>query len=89
MPLLVGVDALLSPTAPSVAPAGLGSTGDASLCGPWSSTGVPAISLPTAVSRAGLPHAIQLVAAANRDAHLIGVAAWCERILGFTARPPL
>src|SRR5207253_2303057 len=38
MPLLAGVDALLTPTAPGVAPAGLGNTGDASLCGPWSST---------------------------------------------------
>jgi Asp-tRNA(Asn)/Glu-tRNA(Gln) amidotransferase A subunit family amidase len=89
MPLLAGVDALLSPTAPTVAPAGLASTGDASLCGPWSSTGVPSISLPSGVSRAGLPHAIQLVAAADRDAHLLGVAAWCERVLGFTAKPSL
>jgi Asp-tRNA(Asn)/Glu-tRNA(Gln) amidotransferase A subunit family amidase len=89
MPLLAGIDALLSPTAPSVAPAGLGSTGDASLCGPWSSTGVPAISLPSGVAKSGLPHAIQLVAAADRDAHLLGVAAWCERILGFAAAPRL
>ncbi len=89
MPLLAGVDALLSPTAPSVAPAGLSNTGDASLCGPWSSAGVPSISLPSGVSRAGLPHAVQLVAAAGRDTRLLGVAAWCERVLGFAARPPL
>jgi Asp-tRNA(Asn)/Glu-tRNA(Gln) amidotransferase A subunit family amidase len=89
MPLLAGVDAFLSPTAPSVAPAGLTNTGDASLCGPWSSIGVPSISIPSGVSAAGLPHAIQLVVAADRDAHLLGVAAWCERVLGFTAKPPL
>ncbi len=87
MPLLGGADALLSPTAPTVAPAGLGSTGDPSLCGPWSFAGVPAISLPSGVASSGLPHAIQLVAAAGRDAHLLGVAAWCERVLGFTATP--
>jgi len=89
MPLLAGVDALLSPTAPTVAPAGLGSTGDASLCGPWSSTGVPAVSLPSGLNTAELPHAVQLVAAAGRDAHLLGVAAWCERVLGFSATPRL
>src|SRR5262245_29629100 len=89
MPLLAGVDALLSPTAPTVAPAGLGSTGDASLCGPWTSTGVPAISLPSGLDASGLPHAIQLVAAHGRDAHLLGVAAWCERVLGFSAAPRL
>ena len=89
MPLLVGVDAFLTPTAPGVAPAGLASTGDASLCGPWSAIGVPSISLPSGLSGARLPHAIQLVAAAGRDAHLLGVAAWCERVLGFAAKPPL
>jgi aspartyl-tRNA(Asn)/glutamyl-tRNA(Gln) amidotransferase subunit A len=88
MPLLASVDAFLTPTAPSVAPAGLASTGDASLCGPWSSIGVPSISIPSGVSAAGLPHAIQLIAAADRDAHLLGMAAWCERVLGFTAKPP-
>ena len=36
MPLLEAHDALLSPTAPGPAPAGLGWTGDASLCAPWS-----------------------------------------------------
>jgi Asp-tRNA(Asn)/Glu-tRNA(Gln) amidotransferase A subunit family amidase len=83
------VDALLSPTAPGVAPASLASTGDGSLCAPWSYSGVPAISLPSGVAPSGLPHAIQLVAAAGRDAHLLGVAAWCERVLGFAAAPPL
>lgn len=89
MPLLAGVDALLSPTAPGVAPASLASTGDGSLCAPWSYSGVPAISLPSGVAPSGLPHAIQLVAAAGRDAHLLGVAAWCERVLGFAAAPSL
>src|SRR5207247_342991 len=46
MPLLMAHDALLCLTAPAPAPAGLGSTGDGSLCAPWSNAGVPAISLP-------------------------------------------
>jgi aspartyl-tRNA(Asn)/glutamyl-tRNA(Gln) amidotransferase subunit A len=87
MPLLAGHDALLSPTAPSTPPEGLAFTGDASLCAPWSSAGVPSISLPSGVSDISrLPLAVQLVQAAGADARLLGVAAWCERVLG--AMPP-
>jgi aspartyl-tRNA(Asn)/glutamyl-tRNA(Gln) amidotransferase subunit A len=86
-PLLTAHDALLSPTAPAPAPAGLGSTGDGSLCSPWSNAGVPAITLPSGVAPSGLPHAIQLVQAAGGSSRLLGVAAWCERVLGFTRAP--
>jgi aspartyl-tRNA(Asn)/glutamyl-tRNA(Gln) amidotransferase subunit A len=87
IPLLEAHDALLSPAAPGTAPAGLGWTGDASLCAPWSSAGVPSISLPTAVDAAGLPLALQLVQAPGGLARLLGVAAWCEGIVRFAARP--
>ena len=84
MPLLAAHDALLCPTAPAPAPSGLGSTGDGSLCAPWSNAGVPAISLPSGIAASGLPHAIQLVQAASESARLLGVAAWCERVLAFS-----
>jgi amidase len=87
IPLLQAHDALLSPTAPGTAPAGLGWTGDASLCAPWSSTGVPSLSLPTGVDDTGLPLALQLVQAPGGTARLLGVAAWCEHVVGFAARP--
>jgi Asp-tRNA(Asn)/Glu-tRNA(Gln) amidotransferase A subunit family amidase len=87
MPLLAAHDALLCPTAPAPAPAGLGSTGDGSLCAPWSNAGVPAISLPSGIAASGLPYAIQLVQAAGASSRLLGVAAWCERVLGFTRIP--
>ena len=87
MPLLAAHDALLCPTAPAPAPAGLGSTGDGSLCSPWSNTGVPAITLPSGLASSGLPHAIQLVQAAGASSRLLGVAGWCERVLGFTRVP--
>jgi Asp-tRNA(Asn)/Glu-tRNA(Gln) amidotransferase A subunit family amidase len=87
MPLLEAHDALLSPTAPAPAPAGLGSTGDGSFCAPWSNAGVPAISLPSGIAASGLPHAIQLVQAAGASARLLGVAAWCERALAFSQAP--
>src|SRR5213594_810420 len=87
MELLAAHDALLSPTAPAPAPEGLASTGDASLCAPWSFAGVPAVSLPSGLGASGLPLAIQLVQAAGAEARLLSVAAWCERQLGFSRSP--
>jgi aspartyl-tRNA(Asn)/glutamyl-tRNA(Gln) amidotransferase subunit A len=89
MPLLAAHDALIMPTAPGPAPAGLASTGDGSFCAPWSNAGVPAITLPSGLASSGLPHAIQLVQASGATSRLLGVAAWCERVLNFTARPAL
>jgi len=86
MPLLAAHDALLAPTAPAPAPEGL-ATGDPWFCAPWSFAGVPACSLPSGVSTRGLPHAVQLVTAAERDAELLAVAAWCERVLDFRPSP--
>jgi amidase len=89
MPLLAAHHALLAPTAPGPAPAGLASTGDGSLCAPWSYAGVPAISLPSGLAGSGLPHAIQLAAAAGQEAALLDIARWCEDTLGFSAAPSL
>ena len=89
MPLLLAHDALLSPSAPAPAPAGLASTGDAWHCAPWSFAGVPAISLPSGLAASGLPLAVQLVQAAGASARLLGVAAWCEGVLGPGAAPAL
>src|SRR5438094_900613 len=89
VPLLAQHDALLSPTAPAAAPAGLAWTGDASLCQPWSTIGAPSISLPSGVSGAGLPFALQLAQAPGADTRLLGAAVWCERTLGPAAAPPL
>ncbi len=87
MPQFAACDAWLSPTAPTPAPEGF-ATGDPWFCAPWSFAGVPAISLPIGVSPLGLPHAIQLVGAAHRDAEILAVAAWCERVVGFESAPP-
>jgi Asp-tRNA(Asn)/Glu-tRNA(Gln) amidotransferase A subunit family amidase len=81
-------DAFLLPTIGAPAPHGLGSTGDPSFCSPWSFLGLPAITLPTGVE-GGLPLAVQLVAAPWSEARLLAAAAWCERVVGFTAGPPL
>jgi Asp-tRNA(Asn)/Glu-tRNA(Gln) amidotransferase A subunit family amidase len=85
--LVATVDALVSPTAPSSAPALADGTGDGSFCAPWSTLGVPAISLPTGLDAAGLPLAAQLVAGSDGLSRLLGVAAWCEGVIRFDARP--
>jgi len=89
VPLLGAFDALLSPVAPGPAPRRSDGTGDFSLCAPWSFVGVPAISIPTGLDEAGLPVAVQLVGGPGGLAQLLGAAAWSERVVGFTARPPL
>jgi aspartyl-tRNA(Asn)/glutamyl-tRNA(Gln) amidotransferase subunit A len=88
LPQLASFDALLSPTAPSVAPEGLASTGDPWHCAPWSFIGTPAISLPIGVGGHGLPHAVQLIGLPDEDARLLAIARWCEAVLGPGAAPP-
>lgn len=85
---LEGVDAFLLPTAVDVAP-GPETTGDPSLQIPFSLTGFPAISLPSGRDADGMPHAIQLAAAAGRDEDLLAVARWCEAHLEPLPGPPV
>ena len=86
-PLAARVDALLSPTAPSSAPAGIGATGDPWFCAPWSFAGMPSISLPSGLDGQGLPLAIQLTGAPWSEPRLLGAAAWAERAIGFSGAP--
>ena len=76
-------DALLAPSAPAGAPAGLDGTGDPSCCTLASLLGAPAITLPVARDAHGMPLGLQLVAPAGDDARLLAVAAWCEERLPF------
>ncbi|CAN9502008.1 unnamed protein product [Ophioblennius macclurei] len=45
--------------------------------------GLPAVSVPTALSGRGLPISLQLIGPALRDRELLGVARWMERSVGF------
>jgi Asp-tRNA(Asn)/Glu-tRNA(Gln) amidotransferase A subunit family amidase len=80
-------DALVSPTAAGPAPRGLESTGDPFFCAPWSSAGMPSISLPTGLASNGLPFAVQLTGAPWAEWRLLAAAAWCERAIGFAETP--
>ena len=67
------VPLILTPAAPGPAPRGLESTGDPRMNTPWTALGVPAISIPMAVS-SGLPLGLQLTAGFGCDALLVDTA---------------
>jgi aspartyl-tRNA(Asn)/glutamyl-tRNA(Gln) amidotransferase subunit A len=75
--LLPRVDAFFTPTVVNVAPT-RETTGDSSLQAPWSQTGLPSITLPSGLSRDGLPLAVQLAGSWFREEALLAIAAWVE-----------
>jgi amidase len=68
------VDFVLTLPAPGAAPAGLAATGSAIFNMPWTSLHTPAITLPVARDRHGLPLGLQLVAKRYRDDPLLALA---------------
>jgi aspartyl-tRNA(Asn)/glutamyl-tRNA(Gln) amidotransferase subunit A len=84
---MADVDAVIMPTASTTAPRGLSSTGSSIFNQPWSVSGFPAMSLPTGLDANGLPFAMQMAVQPYGEERLLDVAAWCEKILGFTASP--
>jgi aspartyl-tRNA(Asn)/glutamyl-tRNA(Gln) amidotransferase subunit A len=83
------VDVLVAPAATGPAPRGLASTGDASFNAPSSFSGLPSITIPSGLSAAGLPLAIQFMAAAFAEERLLGAARWCEGTLALNLKPLL
>src|SRR2546428_234115 len=69
-------DALLTPAATGVAPAGLASTGDPVFCSLWTLCGVPALSVPLMSGANGLPLGVQLVGPRHGDGRLLRTARW-------------
>jgi amidase len=75
------VDFLLTPSAPSEAPASLESTGDPVFNRAWTLLGVPCVSVPHGKGTHGLPLALQLVGAFDTDTELLDWAHWVEGVL--------
>jgi aspartyl-tRNA(Asn)/glutamyl-tRNA(Gln) amidotransferase subunit A len=75
--VLKDVDALICPATTRGAPPA-DTTGDPAFNSPWSFTGLPAVSFPTALDRDGLPLGVQLVGRAGGDSELFHVGLWCE-----------
>jgi amidase len=74
-------DVLLTPAAAGEAPVGLQSTGYTGFCSLWTSTHVPAITVPALRGANGLPIGVQLVGRRDRDRELFGCAQWVQRTL--------
>ena len=75
--VLEGIDALICPATTRGAPPA-DTTGDPAFNSPWSFTGLPAVSFPTALDRDGLPLGVQLVGRAGDEGQLFRVALWGE-----------
>jgi len=86
--LAKGFDVLLTPATPAIAPRDLTTTGDAAFQSPWTSSGLPTITVPTGLSEAGLPLAIQLAATPFDEGKLLAAARWCEAVCASRLSPP-
>ena len=88
--VMTAIDALIMPAAAGPAPSDLSTTGDPAFYSPWTAAGMPAITIPTGISRAGMPLGVQLVGKGFDDAGLLKAALWVEERLNFTpVLPPL
>lgn len=77
----LGPGLLVTPATLGPAPEGIESTGDPAMALPWTYAGLPAVSLPGAVSDDGLPLGLQLVGPAGADEVLLRAAAILEPVL--------
>ena len=82
-------DVLLTPSTPSAPLADLTNTGDTRFQGPWTSCGLPAITLPVGLAESGLPLGIQLIAPPFEEARLLAAARWCERVIDVQLVPQI
>ena len=82
-------DVLLTPSTPTAPLAALTNTGDTRFQGPWTSCGLPTITLPTGLSKSGLPMGIQLIASPFEEVRLLAIARWCEKMIDVQLAPPV
>ena len=87
--LAENADILLTPATPTPALPDLTNTGNTSFQGPWTSCGLPAISIPSGIAQSGLPLGLQLIAAPYREQRLLAAAQWCEQTLNLNLSPPI
>jgi aspartyl-tRNA(Asn)/glutamyl-tRNA(Gln) amidotransferase subunit A len=82
-------DVLLTPSTPSPALPDITNTGNPMFQGPWTSCGLPAITVPSGLAQSGLPLGIQLAASPNAETRLLAAARWCEKVLDIKLSPPV
>ncbi|WP_421851929.1 amidase [Oricola sp.] len=75
------LDALITPSAPSSAPAGLDSTGSPVFNKLWTLTGCPCVNVAGLSDASGLPLGVQIVGRFGRDKLALQTARWLEQRL--------
>ncbi|MGG5821794.1 amidase [Falsiroseomonas sp. HW251] len=78
----VGLDAILTPSAPGEAPEGLGWTGDATFNLLWTMLWGPNVTIPAGTGPKGLPLGVQLVGRIGEDREVLGWARWLQAAMG-------
>ena len=87
---MASLDALIMPAAAGPAPRDLTTTGDPAFYSPWTTGGLPTITVPTGISRSGLPLGVQLIGKGHDDAGLLRAARWVEERVAYSPQlPPL
>ena len=84
-----GFDVMVSPTTVTPAPRDLSTTGDPMFQAPWTTCGLPTITLPIGLSESGLPLGLQIAAGPFDEEGLFAAASWCEQVFGLGLRPPV
>jgi aspartyl-tRNA(Asn)/glutamyl-tRNA(Gln) amidotransferase subunit A len=82
-------DVLLTPSTPTPALPDITNTGNTMFQGPWTSCGLPVITIPSGLAASGLPFGIQLASAPFSEPKLLAAARWCESVLGVELSPPM
>jgi aspartyl-tRNA(Asn)/glutamyl-tRNA(Gln) amidotransferase subunit A len=80
-------DCFVCPSSLDTAPHGLESTGNSAFNNPWSLSGLPSVTVPLGLAPNGMPLGLQLIGHPFREAELLGVAKWCESVIGFSNLP--
>jgi Asp-tRNA(Asn)/Glu-tRNA(Gln) amidotransferase A subunit family amidase len=79
--LMADFDVMLTPSAPSAAPEGLASTGDAKFNRLWTLIGPPCINVPGIVDNRNLPLGVQIVGRFGRDREALEAANFIEKAI--------
>ena len=84
---LADLDVILTTTAGTPPPKDLTTTGDPRFQAPWTTCGLPSITVPSGLSKTGLPLGLQLVSKAFDESTLLTTARWLEGVIQFDATP--
>jgi len=80
--VMEGLDVLVTPAAPGVAPKGLEWTGDPAFNSIWTALGVPCVTVPAGAGPGGLPLGVQVVGRRGEDRAVLAWAQWVAAAVG-------